>query len=69
VHRVVFDSKRAAEVEFSRQSDIERIDAEREVIVSAGAIGSSHLLQLSGIGGPEVLQKAFELDPENEAGG
>jgi hypothetical protein len=38
-------------------------------MVSAGAIGSSHLLQLSGIGGPEVLQKAFELDPENEAGG
>ena len=45
-------------VEFSRQSDVERIDATREVIVSAGAIGSPHLLQLSGVGGPEVLQKA-----------
>lgn len=31
--------------------------AEREVIVSAGAIGSPQLLELSGIGDPEVLQK------------
>jgi choline dehydrogenase len=58
VHRVVFDGKHAVGVEFSRQSDVERIHAEREVIVSAGAIGSPHLLQLSGVGGPEVLQKA-----------
>jgi choline dehydrogenase len=28
------------------------------VIVSAGAIALPHLLQLSGVGGPEVLQKA-----------
>jgi choline dehydrogenase len=58
VHRVVFDGKRAVGVEFSRQSGVERIDAAREVIVSAGAIGSPHLLQLSGVGGPDVLQKA-----------
>ena len=58
MHRVVFDGKRGVGVEFSRQSDVERIDAEREVIVSAGAIGSPHLLQLSGVGGPEVLHKA-----------
>jgi choline dehydrogenase len=57
-HRVEFDGKRAVGVEFSRGSNIERIDAAREVIISAGAIGSPHLLQLSGIGDPEVLQQA-----------
>jgi choline dehydrogenase len=50
VHRVVFDGKRAAGVEFSRQSDRERVDATCEVILSGGAIGSPHLLQLSGVG-------------------
>src|SRR5438105_2696643 len=58
VHRVVFDGKRAVAVEFSRQSGVERVDAAREMIVSAGAVCSPHLLLLSGIGGPEVLQKA-----------
>src|ERR1700746_1736428 len=45
-------------VEFSRQSTVERIEATREVILSAGAIGSPHLLQLSGVGEPEGLKKA-----------
>jgi choline dehydrogenase-like flavoprotein len=58
VHRVVFDGKRAVGVAFERQSGIERADAVREVILSAGAIGSPHLLQLSGVGDPEVLAKA-----------
>src|ERR1700739_5312 len=40
VHRVLFDGNRAVGVEFSRQSGVQRIDAAREVIVSAGAIGS-----------------------------
>jgi choline dehydrogenase len=57
VHRVVFDGKRAVGVEFSRQSGIERADAAREVILSSGAIGSPHLLQLSGVGDPEHLGK------------
>jgi choline dehydrogenase len=59
VHRVVFDSKRAIAVEFSRggpgNNNIERADAAREVILSAGAIGSPHILQLSGVGDPEHL--------------
>jgi choline dehydrogenase len=58
VHRVIFDGKRAVGVEFSRQGGPERADATREVIVSAGAVGSPHLLQLSGVGAPEVLGKA-----------
>ena len=55
VHRILFDGKRATGVEFSRGGRIERADAAREVILSAGAIGSPHILQLSGVGDPEHL--------------
>src|SRR5690242_13003554 len=55
VHRVLFDGKRAVGVEFSRNGITERADATREVILSAGAIGSPHILQLSGIGDAEHL--------------
>jgi choline dehydrogenase-like flavoprotein len=58
VHRVLFDGKRAVGVEFSRGGPggkTERADAAREVILSAGAIGSPHILQLSGVGDPGHL--------------
>src|SRR5439155_14412740 len=58
VHRVLFDGTRATGVEFSRNGEAERADAGREVILAAGAVGSPHLLQLSGVGDPEVLAKA-----------
>ncbi|HEX3524130.1 MAG TPA: GMC family oxidoreductase N-terminal domain-containing protein, partial [Stellaceae bacterium] len=60
VHRIVFDGKRTTGVEFSCGGPggrIERADAAREVILSAGAIGSPHILQLSGVGDPEHLAK------------
>jgi choline dehydrogenase len=60
VHRVVFDGKRATGVEFSRGGPggaVERAEAAREVILSAGAIGSPHILQLSGVGDPEHLSR------------
>ncbi|MBV9967267.1 MAG: GMC family oxidoreductase N-terminal domain-containing protein, partial [Alphaproteobacteria bacterium] len=55
VHRVIFEGKRAVGVEFSRGGKTERADANAEVILSAGAIGSPHLLQISGVGDPELL--------------
>ena len=58
VHRIVFDGKRAVGVEFSRggpDGAVERADALGEVILSAGAIGSPHILQLSGVGDPAHL--------------
>src|SRR5216110_832855 len=58
VHRVVFDGKRATGVEFSRNGGpVETAEAAREVILSAGAVGSPHLLRLSGVGDPEHLAK------------
>src|SRR3954454_5243854 len=55
VHRVLFEGKRATGIELSRNAVTERVDAMREVILSAGAIGSPHILQLSGIGDPDHL--------------
>ena len=58
VRRVLFDGARAVGVEFARNgsgSAVERVDAAREVILAAGAIGSPHVLQLSGVGDPDHL--------------
>ena len=55
VHRILFEGKRATGIEFARGGRIERADTVREVILAAGAIGSPHILQLSGIGDPEHL--------------
>jgi len=60
MHRVVFDGKRAVGVEFSRGGPgdaIERADARCEVILSAGAVGSPQILQLSGVGDPPHLDR------------
>src|SRR5207245_1377869 len=50
VNRVVFDGRRAVAVEYERGGVVERAGAEREVILSAGAVNSPHILQLSGVG-------------------
>src|SRR5262249_28586501 len=55
VHRITFDGNRATGVEFSRNGNTERADAVREVILSAGAVGSPPLLPFSGVGDPEHL--------------
>jgi choline dehydrogenase len=56
-HRVLFAGARAIGVEYSRGGRVERVDATREVILAAGAIGSPHLLQLSGVGDPDHLSR------------
>jgi hypothetical protein len=57
VHRVLFDGTRAVGVEYSRNGATERVDVAGEVILAAGAIGSPHILQLSGVGDPEHLER------------
>ena len=60
VHRVLFDGSRAVAVEFARNGQTrapERVDAAAEVILAAGAIGSPHILQLSGVGDPAHLTR------------
>ncbi len=56
--RVLLEGKRAVGVEFEHQGQTKVAHASREVILSAGSVGSPHLLQLSGIGPAAVLQQA-----------
>ena len=55
--RILFDGRRATGVEFLEGKRIAQATANREVIVSAGAVNSPQLLQLSGIGSGALLQK------------
>ncbi len=54
--RVIVDQGRATGVEIEIKGARQVIAATREVILSAGAIGSPHLLMLSGIGRREELE-------------
>jgi choline dehydrogenase len=58
VERVLFDGKRATGVRFRKGDARFEAKAGRETILSAGAIGSPKLLQLSGIGDPAWLTEA-----------
>lgn len=55
VEQVLFDGRRATGVAFSRGGVRLEARAGREVILSAGAIGSTQILQLSGVGPGEWL--------------
>ncbi|MDK2776263.1 MAG: choline dehydrogenase [Pseudomonadota bacterium] len=61
VHKVLLDKtagKRASGVRLARGGRYEDIQARKEVILSAGPVGSPHILQLSGIGAVDVLHNA-----------
>lgn len=55
--RILFDGKRAAGVEFVQNGVTRVLRARKEVILSAGAFQSPHLLLLSGIGDGQELQQ------------
>jgi choline dehydrogenase len=56
-HRLLFDGKRAAGIEYGRDGQTERAYAEREVILCGGAYNSPQLLMLSGIGPADHLRE------------
>ncbi len=58
VTRIIFEDKTAVGIEYKVGNRVSRINANKEVILCAGAIGSPHLLQVSGVGPREVLNKA-----------
>jgi choline dehydrogenase len=60
VTRILFDGVRASGIAFVHEGREVRISANSEIILSAGAIQSPQILQLSGIG-PEHLLRKFEI--------
>ena len=57
VTKINFDGRRAVGVEIELGGEVKTFEAEREVIVSAGAINTPQLLMLSGIGCPSHLKE------------
>jgi choline dehydrogenase len=60
--RIRIENGRAAGVEYDLGGNVAFARAKHEVIVSAGAIQSPQLLELSGIGNPEILSR-FGIAP------
>ncbi|NMP02169.1 choline dehydrogenase [Pseudoalteromonas arctica] len=56
--RVILDGKKATGIEYKVNGDVKTAHAAKDVVLSAGPIGSPHILQLSGIGDTQVLEKA-----------
>jgi len=56
-HRIVFEGKRAVGIEYEQGGQKKIARANKEVILAAGAVASPQILELSGIGKPEVLKE------------
>ncbi|CAG0883877.1 unnamed protein product [Darwinula stevensoni] len=51
VHKVLIDNhKRAWAVKFEKDGNIRKVKARKEIILCAGAVGSPHILMVSGVG-------------------
>ena len=55
--QVLINNKKAVGVEFIRNGRKERVLVGKEIILSAGAVGSPQILMLSGIGPKEHLKE------------
>ena len=55
--RILFDGRRAVAVEYRQGTNVKTARARREILVSSGAYNSPQLLQLSGVGPADLLQK------------
>ena len=54
--RILFEGKRAVGIEYRQSGQLKKVTARREVILSAGAVESPKLLEISGIGQAKVLK-------------
>ena len=56
--RILLEKNRAVGVEYQTMRGVETVRCDGEIILTAGAIGSPHLLQCSGVGDPARLREA-----------
>lgn len=68
VDKVNFEGKRAVSISLSRKGQAETLSAVKEIILSAGSIGSPSILQRSGVG-PESLLKTIGIKPIHDLPG
>jgi choline dehydrogenase len=57
VRRIVIENGRAVGVEYDRNGRTHTARSDKEIVLAAGAIGSPHLLMLSGVGQPAMLER------------
>lgn len=68
VDKIVFKGKRASSVELSHKGQTKTLEANKEIILSAGAISSPAILQRSGIGDKDAI-KAIGITPLHKLSG
>ena len=56
VQKINFEEKKAVSINYYINNELRTIKANNEIILSAGSIGSPHILQVSGIGDSEKLK-------------
>ncbi|WP_018235814.1 GMC family oxidoreductase [Ensifer sp. BR816] len=56
VRRLILEAGRVAGVEFQHDGVTKSVRTRHETVLCGGAIGSPHILELSGIGNPEILR-------------
>ena len=62
VEKIIFEGKKAIGIEVKIKNKVEKVFAEKELILSGGSINSPHLLMLSGIGNANHLkEKGIEI--------
>ena len=57
VQKINFEGKKAVSVSFYNNGTLKTIKANKEILLSAGSIGSPHILQVSGVGDEQKIKK------------
>ena len=57
IKNIEFDNKKATTVNFWKNNQLLNVKTNKEIILSAGTIGSPHILQVSGVGPGTLLKK------------
>ena len=57
VTKIIFENKKAIGIEILRKGKNEKYFCNDEIILSGGAINSPQILELSGVGRPEILKR------------